>query len=72
LSSCRRNPSKVLLSLARRSGEVVTRDEIRREIWRDAPDGRFLLMKTTTASPREQIVIVSNWFDELKRLVPTK
>ena len=41
-----------------------------------APDGRFVMLKNTdtsaarTTAPR--IVIVQNWFEELKRLVPTK
>ena len=34
--------------------------------------GRFLLMKSTAPQPPNQIVIVLNWFDELKRLVPTQ
>jgi hypothetical protein len=29
-------------------------------------------MKTTAGSPRERTAIVPNWFEELKRLVPTK
>ena len=41
-----------------------------------APDGRFLMIKTgaTTddgSAPTAQIVLVENWFEELKRLVPT-
>jgi len=40
-----------------------------------APDGqRFLMLKQSgevTATP-PQIVVVKNWFEELKRLVPTK
>jgi len=40
-----------------------------------APDGRFLLLKgsgeseDTAAAP--SIIVVQNWFEELKRLVPT-
>ena len=34
------------------------------------PDGRFLMIKLTE-EPRGQINIVLNWFEELKRLVPT-
>ena len=37
-----------------------------------APDGRFVLMKTVGRPPRDEIVIVLNWFEELKRLVSTK
>ncbi len=40
------------------------------------PDGRFLLLKPTTASDTgaetlTQVVLVQNWFEELQRLVPT-
>lgn len=36
-----------------------------------SPDGeRFLLLKT--AATQEDIVVVQNWFQELKRLVPTE
>ena len=37
-----------------------------------APDGRFVLMKPVGRPPRDEIVIVLNWFEELKRLVPTR
>ena len=40
-----------------------------------APDGRFLLMKNNAlgdSAPRQDIVVVQDWFEELKRLVPTK
>ena len=39
-----------------------------------APDGqRFLMLKLQgdAASTPPQIVVVKNWFEELKRLVPT-
>jgi serine/threonine-protein kinase len=35
-----------------------------------APDGRVVLSKPVAASSRDEIVIVLNWFDELRRLVP--
>ena len=40
-----------------------------------APDGRFLMMKTTGAETSDsdipnQVVLVQNWLEELKRLVP--
>ena len=37
------------------------------------PDGRFLMMKESSAGDRNQpsIVVVLNWTEELKRLVPT-
>ena len=41
-----------------------------------APDGRFLMIKPTGAVTEDaaltlpQIVVVQNWFEELKRLVP--
>ena len=37
-----------------------------------APDGRFVVMKPVGRPPRDEIVIVLNWFEELKRLVPTR
>ncbi len=41
-----------------------------------APDGRFLLLKASgesedSATP-SSIVVVENWFEELKQLVPTE
>ena len=40
-----------------------------------APDGhRFLMVKpveTTEGGSRNDVVLVQNWFEELKRLVPT-
>ena len=41
-----------------------------------APDGRFLMMRlgssaTDDATATPELVLVLNWFDELKRLVPT-
>ena len=35
-------------------------------------DGRFLMMKPVGTPPRDQIIIVQNWIEELKRLVPVK
>ncbi len=37
------------------------------------PDGRFLMIQPTSAGQTEttKIVVVLNWFEELKRLVPT-
>ena len=39
------------------------------------PDGqRFLMIKpaeTTEEGPADQVILVQNWFEELKRLVPT-
>jgi serine/threonine-protein kinase len=37
-----------------------------------APDGRFLLMKNVGAPAREEVIVVQNWIEELKRLVPVK
>jgi hypothetical protein len=35
-----------------------------------APDGkRFLMIEAS--SPRDELIVVSNWFEELERLVPT-
>jgi len=36
------------------------------------PDGkRFVFIKQTPVSPVTQVILVENWFEELKRLVPT-
>jgi hypothetical protein len=38
-------------------------------------DGRFLLLKSDSpgdSASRQDIVVVANWFEELKRLVPAK
>jgi hypothetical protein len=36
-----------------------------------APDGRFLLLKDESrGGPRDRIVVVQHWFEELRRLVP--
>jgi hypothetical protein len=41
-----------------------------------APDGRFLIIRSGQAAAggdtASSIVLVQNWFEELKRLVPTK
>jgi hypothetical protein len=41
-----------------------------------APDGRFVIIRSDQAQGEEntppQIVVVQNWFEELKRLVPAK
>ncbi len=37
-----------------------------------SPDGKqFLMLKEDTAQDQSQINVVLNWFEELKRLVPT-
>ena len=36
-----------------------------------APDGRFLMVKSEEQASVSQINVVLNWFEELKRLVPT-
>jgi hypothetical protein len=36
------------------------------------PDGqRFLMLKAVEQQPQREIRVVLNWFEELKRLVPT-
>ena len=35
-----------------------------------APDGRFLMLEPVEKAPSTKIVVVTNWFEELKRLVP--
>ena len=41
-----------------------------------APDGRFLIIRSGQADagggPASNLILVQNWFEELKRLVPTK
>jgi hypothetical protein len=41
-----------------------------------APDGRFLILRSSQAeagiAAAPEIVVVQNWFEELKRIVPTK
>jgi hypothetical protein len=36
------------------------------------PDGRFVMIRTDESSGPTQINVVLNWFEELKRLVPTE
>jgi hypothetical protein len=40
------------------------------------PDGRFVIIRSAQgeagAGTEPQIVVVQNWFEELKRIVPTK
>jgi hypothetical protein len=38
-----------------------------------SPDGtRFLMIKESAASLRPSLIVVEDWFEELKRLAPTK
>jgi serine/threonine-protein kinase len=37
-----------------------------------APDGRFLMIKESQPSATGDIILVQNWFEELKQRVPTK
>jgi hypothetical protein len=41
-----------------------------------APDGRFFLIRSvqeeTGGTPAANLIVVQHWFEELKRLVPTK
>ena len=41
-----------------------------------APDGRFLIIRSgqaeTGRGTAPNLIVVQNWFEELKRLVPTK
>ena len=41
-----------------------------------APDGRFVIIRRSQAkevgSPESNLMLMQNWFEELKRLVPTK
>jgi len=42
-----------------------------RQTYDVAPDGRFLMIRDPEGPPLQRINVVLNWFDELKRLVPT-
>lgn len=37
-----------------------------------APDGRFLMVQVPESAERSRVVVVLNWFSELKRLLPRK
>jgi hypothetical protein len=37
-----------------------------------APDGRFLMLQTVESAEINNIHVVLNWTEELKRLVPTE
>ena len=37
-----------------------------------ARDGRFLMLKNIGSTARDEVVVVQNWIEELKRLVPVK
>ena len=37
-----------------------------------APDGRFLVIQRGQADTEQNLILVQNWTEELKRLVPTK
>jgi eukaryotic-like serine/threonine-protein kinase len=54
-------------------GPFVELDE-NRQTYDVARDGRFVMLKRVGigAGPAPKIIIVQNWFEELKRLVPTK
>ena len=57
-------------------GNYVSARPGRTRLYHIAPDGRFLMMKhadtaTTEDGAITQVVLVQNWFEELKRLVPT-
>ena len=36
------------------------------------PDGRFLMVRGPDPTSTREIVVVQNWFEEVKRLVPGK
>jgi serine/threonine-protein kinase len=40
--------------------------------WDVAPDGRFLMIKVPDLQSESDIVVVENWFEELKRLAPPR
>ncbi len=37
-----------------------------------APDGRFLMLRTPPESTPRTMVLILNWFEELKELVPVE
>jgi hypothetical protein len=52
-------------------GGFITSSIITPRTYDAAPDGRFLMIQSADETVRPQFVLVQNWFDELKRLVPT-
>ncbi len=40
--------------------------------WDLAPDGRFLMIKSPSVGNSNDVVVVQNWFEELKRLAPPR
>ena len=64
------NPEVLFAAPYRRAAPDRTRP------WDVAPDGRFLMLREGAASTTDtdevpaQVVLVQNWFEELKRLVP--
>jgi serine/threonine-protein kinase len=36
------------------------------------PDGRFVMLKAVDLVPRDEVVVVQNWTEELKRLMPAE
>jgi hypothetical protein len=40
--------------------------------WDVAPDGRFLMIKLPAVENSSDIVVVQNWFEDLKRLAPPR
>ena len=36
------------------------------------PDGRFVMIRGPDPNAAREIVVVQHWFEELKRLVPTR
>jgi serine/threonine-protein kinase len=52
-------------------GDYVRYEGLGPPEWDVAPDGRFLMLKRTGAlQPPPQVIVVLNWIEELKRLMP--
>ena len=61
------SPAKVV------EGPYVTRSLRDKRTYDGSADGKkFLMVKQSANEAAPQIVVVQNWFEELKRLVPTK
>jgi hypothetical protein len=67
----RLRPPRVLFEGGFFAGGSVVFSPIGLRTYDVAPDGGFLMMEPNEATP-VSLVLVKNWVEELKRLVPTK
>jgi hypothetical protein len=55
------------------AGPVLSSRHVSTSYERSSPDGRFVMLKEARESTESTyVVVVENWFEELKRLAPTK